>query len=85
MIEILHTDIFSVKAEALVSPANCQADLGCGSHISEKVKKLAGQDVQAERKRQGPIRLGQAAITSGGCSDAVVVRWRRNWPNDVRG
>lgn len=64
-IEIFQGDIFAIDADALVVPANVQPDLGWGSHISEKIQKLASPEVMSERKQFGNIPLGGACITSG--------------------
>lgn len=53
---------------ALVVPANKQLTLGWGSHLAEKVLKLAGPQVEAEALEQRPegVRLGDAVLTSAG-------------------
>jgi len=63
---LLHPgDIFSAKAQALIVPANTQPDLGWGSHIAERVKKLADPAVLTEREKFGMLDLGQACLTTG--------------------
>jgi O-acetyl-ADP-ribose deacetylase (regulator of RNase III) len=53
---------------ALVVPANKQLVLGWGSHVAERVLKLAGRDVEAEALAKHPkgIALGEAVVTSAG-------------------
>jgi O-acetyl-ADP-ribose deacetylase (regulator of RNase III) len=65
-IEIVNADIFSVKVEAIVNPANKQASLWFGSHINDRIRKTAGKSVIKERKEKGDINLGDAVFTSGG-------------------
>jgi O-acetyl-ADP-ribose deacetylase (regulator of RNase III) len=62
-IEIVNADIFSVKVEAIVNPANKQASLWFGSHINETIRTTAGKRVIAERKEKGNINLGEAVFT----------------------
>ncbi len=65
-IEILHLDVFEVQAEALVNPANRQPSFLFGSHVNERIRKKCGKEVIEERKRKGPIKLGEAVFTRGG-------------------
>lgn len=53
---------------ALVVPANKQLTLGWGSHLAEKVQKLAGPQAEAEALAQRPdgVALGEAVLTSAG-------------------
>ena len=51
--------------DAGVVPANCQPDLGWGSHISERVKKLAAPSVTEQRRAAGRLDLGEACCTDG--------------------
>ena len=63
---IIHQgDIFKLKTEALIVPANTQADLGWGSHVSEQLKKIISPKVLAERQAFGKLALGEACLTSG--------------------
>ena len=65
-VEIIKSDIFSVPADAIVNPANRQASLLLGSHVNEKIRKMAGKEVRDERKRKGTVSLGEAVFTKGG-------------------
>jgi O-acetyl-ADP-ribose deacetylase (regulator of RNase III) len=53
---------------ALVVPANKQLTLGWGSHVAEKVRKLAGPEVEREALARHPrgLALGGAVLTSAG-------------------
>jgi len=53
---------------ALVVPANKQLTLGWGSHVAERVLKLAGAEVEREALTAHPkgIELGEAVLTSAG-------------------
>ena len=65
-IDIRFSDIFEIKADAMVNPANKQSNLYFGTHISEKIKKIVGKEVIEERKRIGTIALGECCYTSSG-------------------
>ena len=68
-LEVVVGDATEVEgAEALVLPANKQLTLGWGSHLAEKVMKLAGREVEAEALASHPegIELGQAILTGAG-------------------
>lgn len=58
-------DIFSSDADALVVPGNVQPDLGWGSHIAERVNKMASSEVKRERESFGDLPLGEACLTNG--------------------
>lgn len=62
-------DAAAVRGQpALVVPANRQLTLGWGSHLAEKVARLAGPGVEAEALGQHPrgVALGEAVLTSAG-------------------
>jgi len=64
-VEIHRGDIFDARADALIVPANSQPDLGWGSHISERVAKMADASVIKQRQALGTIELGSAGLTGG--------------------
>lgn len=66
MFQIVCSDLFQLAVEAIVNPANRQAHLGWGSHVSEQIQARAGAQVQEERNRFGTIELGDAVQTSAG-------------------
>lgn len=68
-LEVVVGDATEVEGtDALVLPANKQLTLGWGSHLAEKVAKLAGREVEAEALASHPegIELGEAALTGAG-------------------
>jgi O-acetyl-ADP-ribose deacetylase (regulator of RNase III) len=63
-VEILLGDITQQDTEAIVNAANNQLILGSG--VAGAIAKACGPSVQEECNRIGPIKVGEAAITTGG-------------------
>jgi O-acetyl-ADP-ribose deacetylase (regulator of RNase III) len=63
-IELRQGDITELDADAIVNAANAQLQLGGG--VAGAIRRKGGPQIQAECDRHGPIRVGQAAITTGG-------------------
>lgn len=63
-LRMIHGDITTVDAEAIVNSAN--NDLVLGGGVSGAIRRVAGPDVQEECHRIGTIPLGEAVVTSGG-------------------
>jgi O-acetyl-ADP-ribose deacetylase (regulator of RNase III) len=57
-------DVASLQMEAYVSAAN--NELWMGSGVAGALKRAAGQQVEDEALRQGPIAVGDAVLTSAG-------------------
>jgi O-acetyl-ADP-ribose deacetylase (regulator of RNase III) len=57
-------DVASLQAEAYVNAAN--NELWMGSGVAGALKRAAGQQVEDEAMRQGPIAVGDAVLTSAG-------------------
>jgi O-acetyl-ADP-ribose deacetylase (regulator of RNase III) len=57
-------DVASLQAEAYVNAAN--NELWMGSGVAGALKRAAGQEVEDEAVRQGPIAVGDAVLTSAG-------------------
>jgi O-acetyl-ADP-ribose deacetylase (regulator of RNase III) len=71
-IKIMAADATKInEARALVIPANRQLALGWGSHVAEKVRSLAGKEVEIEALAQHPegIEMGEAIVTTAGAME----------------
>ena len=57
-------DITELEVDAIVNAAN--SDLWMGSGVAGAIKAKGGIEIEREAISQGPIRPGEAVITSGG-------------------
>ena len=57
-------DITDMAVDAIVNAAN--TDLTMGTGVAGAIRRLAGERIQDECERLAPIRLGAAAVTTGG-------------------
>jgi O-acetyl-ADP-ribose deacetylase (regulator of RNase III) len=63
-IELVQGDITELDTDAIVNAANAQLQLGGG--VAGAINRKGGPAIQAECDAHGPIRVGEAAITTGG-------------------
>jgi O-acetyl-ADP-ribose deacetylase (regulator of RNase III) len=63
-------DITTYDGDAIVNAANNHLILGAG--VAGAIRRAGGPAIQEECDRQGPIRVGEAAITGAG---KLPVRW----------
>ncbi len=63
-IEIIQGDIADIDTDAIVNAAN--SDLWMGSGVAGAIKRKGGRVIEEEAMAQGPIRPGEAVITTGG-------------------
>ena len=70
-IEIVHGDITDMDVDAIVNAAN--TDLRLGSGVAGAIRKKGGPSIQAECDTAGPVKLGGAAVTTGGLLKARYV------------
>jgi len=63
-VRIAQGDITEFAGDAIVNAANNWLKLGTG--VAGAIRKKGGPEIQAECDRIGPIRVGEAAITTGG-------------------
>jgi O-acetyl-ADP-ribose deacetylase (regulator of RNase III) len=64
-------DITEFSTDAIVNAAN--SDLWMGSGVAGAIKSKGGTQIEAEAMAQGPIRPGEAVITTGGNLSARFV------------
>ena len=64
VIELVQGDITELETDAIVNAANAKLQLGGG--VAGAIRRKGGPAIQAECDRHGPIRVGEAAITTGG-------------------
>jgi len=70
-IELKRGDITEMSVDAIVNAANNQLILGAG--VAGAIRRKGGPVIQEECNRIGPIKVGEAAITSGGNLKAKYV------------
>lgn len=70
-IHIEQGDITSYKVDAIVNAAN--NDLILGGGLAGAIARKGGQEIQQECNKIGPIKVGQAAITTAGKLPAKYV------------
>lgn len=70
-IEIVEGDITDMDVDAIVNAANNQLILGAG--VAGAIRKKGGPKIQEECNKIGPIKVGEAAITTGGNLKAKYV------------
>ncbi|HEY1263009.1 MAG TPA: macro domain-containing protein [Terriglobales bacterium] len=64
-IEIVQGDITQqADVDAIVNAAN--TDLALGAGVAGAIRRRGGDEIDREGRAQGPIRLGQAAVTAAG-------------------
>jgi O-acetyl-ADP-ribose deacetylase (regulator of RNase III) len=61
---VVQGSILEVEAEAIVNAANSQGYMGGG--VAGVIKRAAGVEVEDEARKQAPISVGKAVLTSGG-------------------
>jgi O-acetyl-ADP-ribose deacetylase (regulator of RNase III) len=63
-IMIAHGSILEVEAQVIVNAANSLGIMGGG--VAGVIRRAAGAEVEEEARRQAPIPVGSAVLTSGG-------------------
>lgn len=63
-ISIIQGSILDVDAQVIVNAANSLGMMGGG--VAGVIKRAAGPEVEEEARRQAPIPVGNAVLTSGG-------------------
>ncbi len=63
-IRVIQGSILEVTADAIVNAANSLGFMGGG--VAGVIKRAAGQGVEDEARKQAPIEVGKAVLTSGG-------------------
>ncbi len=63
-IQLLQGDLTEMEVDAIVNAANTDLQLGGG--VAGAIRRKGGEAIQAECDRNGPVPLGEAAITTGG-------------------
>jgi O-acetyl-ADP-ribose deacetylase (regulator of RNase III) len=61
---VIQGSILEVEAEAIVNAANSRGIMGGG--VAGVIKRAAGVEVEDEARKQAPISVGKAVLTSGG-------------------
>lgn len=63
-ITVMQGSILEVDAQVIVNAANSRGIMGGG--VAGVIRRAAGPEVENEARRQAPIPVGQAVLTSGG-------------------
>jgi len=63
-IRVMQGSILEVDVQAIVNAANSRGIMGGG--VAGVIKRAAGPEVDEEARRQAPIPVGSAVMTSGG-------------------
>ena len=63
-ISVVQGSILEVQVQAIVNAANSRGIMGGG--VAGVIKRAAGPEVDEEARRQAPIPVGSAILTSGG-------------------
>jgi O-acetyl-ADP-ribose deacetylase (regulator of RNase III) len=70
-IHFLKGDITEMAVDAIVNAANTDLELGAG--VAGAIRRKGGGRIQEDCERLGPIRLGEAAVTTAGNLRAYYV------------
>ncbi|MEM0202643.1 MAG: macro domain-containing protein [Archaeoglobaceae archaeon] len=70
-IEALHGDITKLEVDAIVNAANTHLYMGGG--VAGAIKKAGGKEIEEEAVKKGPIKIGEAVVTSAGKLKAKFV------------
>jgi O-acetyl-ADP-ribose deacetylase (regulator of RNase III) len=81
-IRVIQGDISQQHADALVNAANNQ--LWMGSGVAGALKRKGGKIIEDEAVKQGPIPIGEAAITTAGALNAKYVIHAAGMGADLR-
>jgi len=65
-ITVIHGSLLDADVDVIVNAANSLGVMGGG--VAGVIKRAAGQIVEDEARRQGPIPVGRAVLTSGGAT-----------------
>ncbi len=63
-IVVMHGSLLDVDAQVIVNAANSHGLMGGG--VAGVIRRVAGFQVEAEARKQAPIPVGMAVLTSGG-------------------
>ncbi len=70
-IHFVQGDLTNMAVDGIVNPAN--TDLTFGAGVAEAIRRKGGRAVEEDCERIAPIRLGAAAVTTGGNLKAFYV------------
>ncbi len=70
-IEVVHGDITKLEVDAIVNAANTHLYMGGG--VAGAIKRAGGKEIEEEAVKKGPIKIGEAVVTSAGKLKAKFV------------
>jgi O-acetyl-ADP-ribose deacetylase (regulator of RNase III) len=69
-IEVVHGDITKLEVDAIVNAANTHLYMGGG--VAGAIKRAGGKEIEEEAVKKGPIKIGEAVVTSAGKIEGKV-------------
>jgi O-acetyl-ADP-ribose deacetylase (regulator of RNase III) len=63
-VETFHGDITKLEVDAIVNAANTRLYMGGG--VAGAIKRAGGKEIEDEAVKQGPIKIGEAVVTTAG-------------------
>ncbi|MEM0350326.1 MAG: macro domain-containing protein [Archaeoglobaceae archaeon] len=70
-VEVVHGDITKIEVDAIVNAANTHLYMGGG--VAGAIKRAGGEEIEREAVKKGPIKIGEAIVTSAGKLKAKFV------------
>ncbi len=70
-VHVAQAEVAELPVDAIVNPANSQGIMGGG--IAGRIRRLGGDEIQAEAMRRAPIAVGAALVTGAGSLPAKHV------------
>ncbi|MEM1578323.1 MAG: macro domain-containing protein [Archaeoglobaceae archaeon] len=70
-ISAFHGDITKLEVDAIVNAANTRLYMGGG--VAGAIKRAGGREIEEEAVKKGPIKIGEAVVTSAGKLKAKFV------------
>jgi O-acetyl-ADP-ribose deacetylase len=70
-VEIRNGDITLLEVDAIVNAANDALWMGGG--VAGAIKRTGGQIIEEEAIKKGPVKIGEAVVTTGGSLKATYV------------
>lgn len=71
ILAVAQADITTVKADAIVNPANSMMIMGGG--VAGAIKRAGGEEIEREAMRHAPVPVGEAVVTGAGRLPAKAV------------
>jgi len=70
-VHVAQAEVADLPVDAIINPANSQGIMGGG--IAGRIRRLGGDEIQAEAMKRAPIAVGAALVTGAGSLPAKHV------------